>query len=113
VPNLAPGTACRLVGREVTPRRSGARKLINRESLRDLVLRQIREHGGFSVFWVTDRLAPIIDRLIRKGAIVSTGESSFPWNGFRVALDSSGRLPYKKPVIVRHMPVTGARRSHA
>ena len=102
--------ACLLVGREVTPRRPGTGGLIGRESLSDLALRQVREHGGFSVFWVTDRLAPIVDGLISTGAIVSTGEGSFPWKGYRVTLDSSGRLPYQKPAIIGRPLVTGGRR---
>jgi hypothetical protein len=44
------------------------------------VIAQVREHGGFSVFWATENLnrAHALTRLIEKGRIKTTPKP-FPW----------------------------------
>ena len=57
------------------------------KSLRSQVLRQVKENGGFSVFWATERLdrAKVICELEKAGIISrKPGEEfgEFPWCGY-------------------------------
>jgi hypothetical protein len=57
------------------------------KTARDEVLAQVREFGGFSVFWVTANQprARAADLLANTGVIVGDGESPFPWNRYKIA----------------------------
>lgn len=53
------------------------------------VMNRVREHGGFTVFWVTETesIAKAATRLIEQGKIVrKTGEGfgRFPWCGYDI-----------------------------
>ena len=50
------------------------------------VLDQVREHGGFSVFWVTEKQcrAKAAERLEKNGIIKRVAKGQYPWCPYRV-----------------------------
>ena len=54
------------------------------------VVKQVREEGGFSVFWATENIdrARAIDRLHRKLGVIEPqkgrGNDRFPWSGYKL-----------------------------
>jgi hypothetical protein len=59
------------------------------KSLREQVIRQVKENGGFTVFYATARLdrARVIDQLQKEGTIKrKTGKAfgQFSWCGYEV-----------------------------
>ena len=52
-----------------------------REQWEQVVLDQVREHGGFSVFWATNNscIAAAAGRLEERGDIVRVELGRFPW----------------------------------
>lgn len=50
------------------------------------VLKQIGEHGGFSVFWATEfqQRARAIERLQKAGTIKRIARGQFPWCPYRL-----------------------------
>ena len=57
-----------------------------REQWEQVVLDQVRERGGFSVFWVTENkiIANAADRLGKRGDIVRVELGRFPWCPYRL-----------------------------
>lgn len=57
-----------------------------KEGQEELVLRQVRNHGGFSIFWVTEnqKRACAASRLVERGVLVADKECSFPWHSYKV-----------------------------
>ena len=61
--------------------------LRTREGREDEVRRQVRDFGGFSVFWVTEneRRAQAADRLIMRREIIrNEPDTGFPWCSYRL-----------------------------
>ncbi len=58
-----------------------------REGAEAEVLRQVREHGGFSIFWVTAnrKRAAAAERIVARGAIVPDVDAPFPWCSWKLA----------------------------
>lgn len=63
--------------------------LRTREGQEELVLRQLREHGGFSIFWVTDnqKRACAAQRLRDSKRIIPL-DSQYPFCKYVVAADN-------------------------
>lgn len=59
---------------------------MTREQWEQQVLRQVRDRGGFVVFWATANQcrACAIDRLEAAGRIVRVPGGSYPWCAYRV-----------------------------
>lgn len=57
-----------------------------KEGQEHAVMRQVRKHGGFSVFWATEhqKRAHAIERLQARGALIRTG-GAYPWCEYRIA----------------------------
>ena len=64
------------------------------------VIAQIKEHGGFSVFWATESMerSRAIDRLHWKLGVISPkkgrGAGRFPWSGYKLNTpNDKGEIP--------------------
>lgn len=57
---------------------------------REHVLAQIREFGGFTVFWATEnqKRAKVIDAMSHSGEIVRVPDRGFPWCAYEIKGDS-------------------------
>ena len=57
-----------------------------REGQEQLVINQVKAHGGFSVFWVTEnqKRAHAASRLSERGVLVETRKAVFPWHALKV-----------------------------
>lgn len=69
--------------------RNGTPYSRRKASLEAKVVAQVRDGGGFSVFWATESLerARAIQRLTQRGVIVrktGRGWGRFPWCGYRL-----------------------------
>jgi hypothetical protein len=98
------------------PHRKPASKYAMRKAaLEAMVIKKVREDGGFSVFWATESLerARAIDRLHWKLGIIAPktgrGKGQFPWCGYKIKKhekrDSAGaRTRRGKKAPVRNLP---------
>lgn len=50
------------------------------------MINQVKAHGGFSVFWVTEnqKRAHAASRLSERGVLVKTRDAAFPWHALKV-----------------------------
>ncbi len=58
----------------------------SREGYEREVIKQVRDHGGFSIFWVTENptRAHAATRLVEGGVLVEDRKCSFPWHSYKI-----------------------------
>jgi len=58
----------------------------SREGYEREVIKQVRDHGGFSIFWVTENptRAHAATRLVEGGVLVEDRNCSFPWHSYKI-----------------------------
>lgn len=56
-----------------------------KEGQENIVLREIKANGGFTIFWATDnqRRAKTVDWLIESGKIIR-GKDVYPWCSYKI-----------------------------
>lgn len=65
--------------------------LRTREGIEQQIIDQVRESGGFSIFWITDNQKRdcAAMRLEERGDITGTG-GGMPWCGYKLKGDTDG-----------------------
>ena len=58
----------------------------SREGYEREVIKQVRDHGGFSIFWVikNQNRAQAATRLVERGVLVEDRKCSFPWHSYKI-----------------------------
>jgi hypothetical protein len=58
----------------------------SREGYEREVIKQVRDHGGFSIFWVTEnqKRAHAATRLVERGVLAEDRKCSFPWHSYKI-----------------------------
>ena len=58
----------------------------SREGYEREVIKQVRDHGGFSIFWVTEtqNRAHAATRLVERGVLVEDRKCPFPWHSYKI-----------------------------
>ena len=74
------------------PACSASRDLRTRAGRREEVLEQIRDRGGFSVFWITENYlrACVAQEMKESGEIITDNKTrGFPWIGAKISKHNS------------------------
>ena len=58
----------------------------SREGYELEVIKQVRDHGGFSIFWVTENQnrAHAATSLVARRVLVEYRKCSFPWHSYKI-----------------------------